>query len=278
MNMKTLTCRGVHGGIKRYLASLVGAICVVAWGNCGLTDAADHSEKLILTAKPRIAIIIDDAGNHMLGTADILSLRRPITVAIMPFLTSSKEDAISAHKAGDEVILHLPMEPVRGKRSWLGPGAITTGMSDAQIKDQVRKDLDEIPYVVGLNNHMGSKASSDERVVRDIVSVAKERGIYIVDSATSMKSKMAAVSREMGVPCVKRRVFLDDVHKPDFVAKQVRQLVDDARETGWSIGIGHVGKFGPSTYQGIVRMLPYIDKEGVKMVRVSDIIGRESDM
>ena len=269
--MKIAATRGVHGGQKRF-AALVSAMCVLAYSTSVPAQAAGLKEKILPSAGPRIAIIIDDAGNHMLGTKDILSLKRPMTVAIMPFLPSSKEDAIAAHKAGDEVILHLPMEPMRGKRSWLGPGAITTSMSDAEIKEQVRKDLDNIPYVVGLNNHMGSKASSDERVVRDIVNVAKERGVYIVDSATSMKSKMATVAREMGVPYVKRRVFLDDVHRPDFVARQVRQLVEDARTSGWSVGIGHVGKFGASTYKGIVEMLPYIDKEGVKMVRVSDII------
>lgn len=270
-NMKIASTHGVHGGRKRFV-SLVGAMCVLVFSTSCPVQAANVKKEMIPSSGPRIAIIIDDAGNRMLGTRDILSLRRPVTVAIMPFLPSSKEDAILAHKVGDEVILHLPMEPMRGKRSWLGPGAITTSMSDAQIKDQVRKDLDDIPYAVGLNNHMGSKASSDERVVRDIVSVAKERGVYIVDSATSMKSKMGKVAREMGVPCVKRRVFLDDVHSPDFVARQVRQLVDDARSTGWSIGIGHVGKFGASTYKGIVNMLPYMDKEGVMMVPVSDIL------
>lgn len=67
----------------------------------------------------KVAIVIDDFGNNMKGTDKMLSLPIPLTVAVMPFLPSTKQDAIGAHKKGHEVIIHMPMEPIRGKKSGL---------------------------------------------------------------------------------------------------------------------------------------------------------------
>ena len=68
----------------------------------------------------KVAIVIDDFGNNMKGTNQMLSLPIPLTVAVMPFLPSTKEDAIVAHKKGHEVIIHMPMEPIKGKKNGLG--------------------------------------------------------------------------------------------------------------------------------------------------------------
>lgn len=99
-----------------------------------------------------------------------------------------RTDAIRAHPVGFEVLLHIPMEPSHGRSGWLGPGAITTKMSDQQIKDMVRREINNVPFVVGVNNHMGSKAAADRRVVRDILEVVRERHLFIVDSGTTTRS------------------------------------------------------------------------------------------
>jgi polysaccharide deacetylase 2 family uncharacterized protein YibQ len=220
----------------------------------------------------KVAIIIDDLGNGLKGTEEIFSIQSPLTVAIMPFLKTSKQDAIRAHKAGFEVLLHIPMEPVRGKKSWLGPGAITTDMSDQAIKDLLRKEINSIPYVVGVNNHMGSKATADPRVVRDILEVLKEKRLFIVDSGTSTNSKILSLAKQMGVPCVKRTVFLDNQNSRTYIQQQFKSLVKIAHHQGWGVGIGHVGLQGLNTSEVLQTMLPHLKQEGISVVKVSEIV------
>lgn len=166
----------------------------------------------------QVSIIIDDLGNGLKGTDKIFSIKAPLTVAIMPLLRTSKEDAIRAKKAGFEVILHLPMEFHHGKKEWLGPGAVTIQMSTEEIKRQIRADLDSVPYAKGINNHMGSKATADERVMRAVLEVVKERHLFFVDSATSSDSKVTTIAKEMGIPVAKRDVFLDNVNSKQLIS------------------------------------------------------------
>ncbi len=126
-----------------------------------------------------LAIVIDDLGNDMKGTEEILHLPVTLTLAIMPFLPSTKADAENARRFGHEVIVHLPMEPVSGKASWLGPGAILTSLSNEEIRSRVEKAIGDVPYAVGVNHHMGSKATADERVMRIVLEVCKEGGSSI---------------------------------------------------------------------------------------------------
>lgn len=118
------------------------------------------------TKQLRAAIIIDDFGGCTRGVKEFLEGNVPITVAIMPFTEKSKEHAEWAHENGFEVMIHLPMQPKRGKRSWLGPKPITVDLSPEEVKGRVKEAIQDIPYAVGLNNHMGSLAVENEEIVR----------------------------------------------------------------------------------------------------------------
>ncbi|WP_037465925.1 divergent polysaccharide deacetylase family protein [Shimazuella kribbensis] len=220
----------------------------------------------------RVSIIIDDMGNGLKGTEEIFSIHAPLTVAIMPLLRTSKQDALRAEKAGFEVLLHLPMEFFHGKKEWLGPGAITTDMSTEEIKKQVRMDLDSVPGAKGINNHMGSKATSDEKVMRAVMEVVKERHLFFVDSATSSDSKVSKVAKEMGVPFTKRDIFLDNQNSRKAIERQLNRLLNEGIGKGKSIGIGHVGLQGMNTSQAIISFLPKIKKAGVEVVPVSRMV------
>ena len=169
--------------------------------------SAEKNEEKQLKA----AIIIDDFGGGTGGVRDFLEGNIPITAAVMPFTEHSKKHAEWAHRNGFEVIVHLPMQPKKGKRSWLGPKPITVDLSPKEVKKRVEEALKSVPYAVGINNHMGSLAVEDEEVVRAIVEMAKERKLYIIDSGTSAKSKFPELAKEMNVPLLKTDVFLDDI-------------------------------------------------------------------
>ncbi|MBD1373611.1 divergent polysaccharide deacetylase family protein [Hazenella sp. IB182357] len=231
------------------------------------------STSYALSSSPKkVAIIIDDFGNNLKGSKAFFSIQAPLTVAIMPFLKTSTEDAQKAHEAGFEVILHLPMEPVRGKKSWLGPGAITTDMTSEEIKNTLRKDLDSLPHVVGINNHMGSKATADERVVKAILEVLKERDLFIIDSLTSTHSKIEKLAKEMQVPYKRRTLFLDNQNSKSAISNQYQLLIKRTLNQGWGIAIGHVGHQGINTYEATTDVLTQFKKEQIELVHVSEIV------
>ncbi|WP_096154936.1 MULTISPECIES: divergent polysaccharide deacetylase family protein [Bacillus] len=223
------------------------------------------------TVEKKVAIVIDDFGNNMKGTDEILSLPATLTIAVMPFLSTTKEDAELAHKLGHEVILHLPMEPRKGKKSWLGPGAITTDLSDEEIHKRVNAAMDEVPHIVGINNHMGSKATSDERVMRIVLQICKERGLYYLDSKTSGKSVVAKIATELGVPYLENELFFDEVYTTKHIVRQANQLLKRMDEKDSIIAIGHVGVAGEKTASVLKQYIPTL-KRKAKTVPLSDLL------
>lgn len=234
-------------------------------------SAATPDSKGVRASARHIAVVIDDFGNGMQGTDEMLELPVKLTVAIMPFLPTTKKDAAAAHAKGHDVIVHLPMEPMRGKSSWLGPGAILTGLSDAEIRRRVEAAITDVPYAVGMNNHMGSKATSDERVMRIVLQVCKEKGLFFLDSRTSWTTVVPKVARELGVPLLQNDVFLDDVYTRRHVARQISVLRRELAKRDNCVVIGHVGPPGLITSRELKNAIPALQSEA-SFVKLSELL------
>lgn len=209
----------------------------------------------------KVAIVIDDFGNNMEGTDQMLSLPIPLTVAVMPFLPSTKKDAISAHEKGYQVIVHLPMEPRHGKASWLGPNAITSNLSDQEIRRRVLAAIADVPYAIGMNNHMGSKVTSDERIMRIVLSVCKEKGLFFLDSKTNYWSIVSKIGNDLNVPVIENNLFFDDLYTHRHIEKQSKLLLERVKKEPTIIAIGHVGPPGEITSNVIKEYIPKIKQE-----------------
>ena len=155
---------------------------------------------------PRLALIIDDWGYDWAMADRFLSLDLPFTAAVLPGREKSQAQAALLRQRGHEVILHLPMEPIDPEIE-LDEGCITTSLDEAEIRRRVEQALASVGEVAGVNNHMGSKASSDERVVRIVLEVIGEHGLYFVDSRTAPTSVIDRVAAEMGIPRLSARCF-----------------------------------------------------------------------
>ncbi|MBY0120343.1 divergent polysaccharide deacetylase family protein [Bacillus sp. S/N-304-OC-R1] len=223
------------------------------------------------TKKKELAIVIDDLGNNMKGTEEILKLPITLTAAIMPFMPTSKQDAELAKKYGHEVIVHMPMEPKKGKKSWLGPGAITTDLSDDEIRKRVVAAIKDIPHAVGMNHHMGSKATEDERVMRIVLGVCKEYGLFYLDSKTTGKSVVGKLAEEMNVPYLENNFFFDDIYTKQHITKQAKLLAGELSEKDRLIAIGHVGVSGPMMVDVLQEYIP-VYKNQAKIVPLSVLI------
>lgn len=223
------------------------------------------------TSKKELAIVIDDFGNNMEGSKEMLELPIPLTVAIMPFLSTTEKDAKLAHEKGHEIIIHLPMEPKKGKKSWLGPGAITTDLSDQEIRKRVEQAIQDVPYAVGMNHHMGSKATEDERVMRIILEICKENNLYYLDSKTAQQSVIPKIAEELSVPYLENDMFFDHIYSERHIYQQASKLTDRLDNRQQFIAIGHVGITGNKVVSALKAYLPEYEKEA-KIVPLSALI------
>lgn len=223
--------------------------------------------------KAYVIIIIDDFGNNMAGTEEILSLPIPITGAVIPGMPYAKEDAKRLYDAGKEIIYHVPLEPIKGKREWLGPKGIVTGMSEEEIRKRLDEASLEIPYAKGMNNHMGSRAMQSETIVKSLMHYAKDHNLYFVDSKTTDTALSQKWSNEAGVAFFERNVFLDNVPEVGKVKERLRETMKVAKEKGVAVAIGHVGpKVGPPTSRALKEMIPIMQEAGIEFITVSEYL------
>lgn len=219
---------------------------------------------------PLLAIVIDDWGYDWEAADDFLALDIPLNVAVIPHLPLSRRHAEEAAARGHRVLLHLPMEPL--SPDWdLGEGAVTTAMAAPEIQREVFLALDSVPGVQAVNNHMGSKATADPRVMRAVLGALKERGLFFLDSRTTADSVAVQVARELGVPVLANDRFIDPDFDPERIKERLLSAARIAEERGWAVVIGHVR---PATYEGVVRALPELFDRGVRLVHLDDILAK----
>ncbi|PYE52333.1 divergent polysaccharide deacetylase family protein [Paenibacillus barcinonensis] len=224
------------------------------------------------TSQPnRMAIIIDDVGNDMKGTSEILNMPVKLTVAVMPFLQTTKKDATAAHEKGMDVIVHMPMEPKKGRPEWLGPGAITSNLTDEQVREHVEKAIDDVPYAIGMNNHMGSKITSDKRIMSIVLDVCRERGLFFVDSRTNFRSVVGELATAKNMPPVGNDIFLDDQNTKAHIRKQLNLAAQRAVDKQSCVVIGHVGHTGMNTSAVIRESIAALQNQ-VKFIGIGDLV------
>lgn len=221
-------------------------------------------------ATARVAVVLDDAGMHLSELERALAVGRPVALAVLPGLPNSEALARRAAAAGLDVLLHLPMEPEDPHQAGrLGPVAVRVSMADGEIAQVVEQALQAVPGAVGVNNHMGSRATQDPRVVRAVLRVVREHGLFFLDSRTTPATSVEEVAREVGVPSLRRAVFLDNDPTPEAVRLQLRRLAEVALREGSAVGIGHANR--PHTAEVLAEMVAELEQMGVRFVRLRDL-------
>ena len=215
-----------------------------------------------------LSIIIDDAGYNLSELQAFLDLPVPLTIAVLPNLPHSSEAAERVRAAGKDLILHCPMEPAGGENP--GPGALYAGESAARTIALLDAAFASVPGAVGMNNHMGSKATADPALMTDVISYLKSHGLLFVDSRTTTETVGARIAREQGVRSTQRDVFIDDVTTDADISAAFEKGVAEARERGTSVLIGHVQN------RGVVDILragvPAVAAQGARFARLLDVI------
>jgi len=226
-------------------------------------------------SKPFLCFLIDDFGYGGKGDIGMINSKVPMTISVIPGLKHSKDIAKKANKIGLEVFLHQPMETLseRKNQKLLGPLGIKVGMSADSVKKIINKSLSYVPYAVGMNNHMGSKATQDKKLMHIVLSIIKSKNLYFVDSKTSAKSIAYKVAKSLKVPCAIRDIFIDNIKNSEIIKKEIKKGILLSLQKGSCLMIGHAH---PETVKAIVEMYPEINKLNIEVVSVSNYIKKLS--
>jgi uncharacterized protein len=225
----------------------------------------------ISQARKRVAILIDDIGYDLSPLYELLKIDASLTFAILPHYAHSVDAANILHRAKREILLHLPMEPHTFPDENPGMGALLMSMSDRQIEEEVDKDLDAIPYLSGVNNHMGSKFMEDEAKLNIVFRVLKKRNLFFVDSRTTPLSKGPEIARKLGVRFVSRKIFIDNDHDYRTIFRNLTTPNGGelAHKSEAMVMIGHPHL---KTIQALKEAIPVLKARGIDVVPVSALV------
>lgn len=233
----------------------------------------------------KIAIILDDAGYCTGGfVSKLWRIKVPLTISIIPGIICSREAAEISHRCGFEVMLHMPMEFCSNSKiteedllcladrkndspyKW----ALLCGMSEKEVARQLDGAIKDIPYLKGVNNHMGSRATADKRLMALCMDKLKGKGLYFVDSVTTAKTVAYKLAKANAIDTAKRDVFLDNINNVEHVRQQMNILIATAKKNGTAIGIGHITK--APTVAVLSEMVPLLKAQGIEVVPASALV------
>jgi hypothetical protein len=215
-----------------------------------------------------VAIIIDDIGYDRKMAEGFLALDVPLTFSVLPMGTFNHSIIDKARKKDIEIMLHLPMEPGNYPSVNPGPGALLSSMNPDELIAQLNANLDRIPDVKGVNNHMGSKLTASSEQMRQIFTILKKRDLFFVDSRTSADTLCRPSAELLHLSFAERDVFIDHEQTPAFVRQQLKLLIKRARRQGYAIGIAHPH---PVTLEVLQEMLPEL-KGAVSLTHASQVV------
>ena len=216
-----------------------------------------------------IVLVIDDFGYRNDNISDgFLNLSIPITCAIIPGHTASKKFAEKAVSYGKEVIIHMPMESEN-----YSPGEdeykLLTSMTSELLENKLIQAFESLPEAIGMNNHQGSKATSDSKTMTVLASVLKDRGKYFIDSRTSSLTIGEKTMISFGVPTARRNIFLDNNNDLDKIEEQMNKLANSAKKNGVAVGLGHARK---NTLSVIEKVVPDLLDKGFVFQFASQVV------
>ena len=217
---------------------------------------------------PAISIIIDDLGMRYDRGEQVVLLPGPIACSFLPHSPNTRKLALLAHSHNKEVMLHLPMQSIHDRP--LGPGGLSLNMTEQQFIQALQEDLESVPHVAGINNHMGSLLTRHPGHMLWLMQTMNKNGqLFFVDSRTTSETVAQKVALENGVPAMQRDIFLDHDKDIDSIRSAFLNMIKRAHRKGTALAIGHPYK---NTLKVLEEMLPQLEKFKVRLVSVSDMI------
>jgi polysaccharide deacetylase 2 family uncharacterized protein YibQ len=220
----------------------------------------------------KVAILIDDIGYDPGALKRLLALEAPIAFSVLPSTPHARSSAEAIHRAGKEVLLHLPMEPHGYPDRNPGRGALFASMTAREIRRTMGKALQSVPHAEGANNHMGSKFMEEREPLSVVFDMLHERDLYFVDSVTTDASVAGVLARETGLRFATRDLFIDDSENRSWARTHMEKLLSTSDRWDGLLLIGHPY---PETVRALEEMVPRFRSQGIEIVPLSVMVGRK---
>ncbi len=224
--------------------------------------------------KPRetaeIALVVDDCGYDLSLARRLIDIDCPMTLSILPRTTNANATAQLAHARGREVMLHLPMEPLRRTDPHIPDLEIRCGQSQMEIESLIVQALNSVPHVKGVNNHEGSRACADLTTMGIVMGQLKKNGLYFVDSRTTADTVAFSVARSVNLRVANRDIFLDNENDIQAIKTELARLVTlSIRLKQPVIGICHLRR---KTVAVLEEQLPLLMRDGHRFLLASQVV------
>lgn len=227
----------------------------------GMTKAPQASSRFY------IALIIDDMGYRYQSGKRAINLPADITFSFLPYSPHARKLANMANRMQKEVMLHIPMEANNGKA--LGPGGLTMEMSKAVFDLELKHNLSAIPFIKGVNNHMGSLLTQQTEQMHWLMEKLAEKEIYFIDSRTSVNSQALNTARQFGIRSETRDIFVDHDLSEQVMQQQLQLAQAVAKRRGSAVVIAHPF---PETLKVLEQWLPQAKQQGYEFVFITRLL------
>jgi polysaccharide deacetylase 2 family uncharacterized protein YibQ len=263
----------MHQTMRTITALLLIIAAQLVYSEDGSDDAELINNKVTdnKATSIEVAIIIDDIGYNKRRGLAALSLPGDVTYAIIPHSPNAKFLAQQAKNQKKELILHAPMSNVHNHP--IGESGLTEKMDESDFHKALDKALESVPYISGVNNHMGSLLTQKRLPMEWIMQALNKRDLYFIDSRTTSQSVAWQTAQQYNVPSLKRDIFLDHERTPEFIASQFSKLITVAKRKGYAIAIAHPY---PETIEYLEKNLNKLSQEGIRLVPASHLVNIHS--
>jgi hypothetical protein len=201
-----------------------------------------------------------------------VALKGAFTLAVLPKTPGAKLLAREGFLSGKEIMLHAPMS--NHQQLKLGPGALTEHMDKKHFIEMLNSDINDIPHIRGVNNHMGSLLTTLSEQMTWVMQTLSQRNLYFIDSLTDGNSVAFTTARKYGLKTLERDVFLDHSIDTKTIERQFQRLMHKAKTNGYAIAIGHPY---PETLDVLERLTPQLAEQGIELVHISTLIQFSND-
>lgn len=227
------------------------------------------AEKLppLVEGKDNILIIIDDVGYNLFELRPFLQIPGPVVFAILPGVPYSKRAAKLICESGKECIIHQPMEAMSVQN--LGENPILSAMDEAEIIETMERSIADVPGALGMNNHMGSKITSNEDKMDIILKTLIMHDMVFIDSLTISDSAVKKVAANLHLPYLHREIFLDNEQTEEYYTAAFNSGLEKAHEEDLIIMIGHVWADGLA--DTLIHLCGEAEKQGVSFIPLKDL-------
>ena len=225
-----------------------------------------------------VALVMDDCGPSLSLADRVLALDLPITWAILPNQAHSAQIAKALIEKDVPFLVHVPMQALvdpDGKAGERGMYHIGVGMNKAAVTKALSRAIDSLPGAFGINNHRGSKATADPKIMEAVMDELVSRKLIFLDSNTSAKTIAYDTAKKKGLETFKNSHFLDNAADHEKIAHEMMFTIETAKKHGSAVAICHLR---PETAVFLENLAEWdLPSKGVRLVTLPQLIDLESN-